>query len=611
MTSSEVLDAFRSIDPSGSGTITQAQFGELSNTLDMPLSEQSLKKIFQALGVVDDAPIKYERLIAWLFGPEASNRHQRSETQTMSLALDFAADEQQRMLEFLLTVNLFKQFAKEDHASLVAACLIRDCPTGHVFFEQGDEGSDFFIIVSGKASVSIDGSVVKHVGIGDYFGERSLLTSERRSATIAAEGETRVLKIARTKFFELGLQTKLQISKCRRRDNENDHSVLTKPASVKTPDELELIVDALSSTKSIMTLGNTKKWQALAEVMWEESVQAGTVVFAQGSDVMDYFYIVKSGVLTCDIDGKQIRSLDTGDSFGELALLYEAPRTATIMAETDSVLWLVDYKHFNSVLSRVELRKAERSATLAKKNNDLIPWLQGFDFSFVDANKLLESSGALPKHQELRELDGWLITQRISIREILSGEKFFFDVASVSYVWQTKEHPDPHGEQTDAVRAFLREHRHIRKVFIDWLSLPQKERSPEDTDGFRLGLKNINMIYLATTVLVVLSPHSLERFWPQFEGFLSFQGIGPEGLIPDANQRSHLICPASVDASEKESLKAEFLSKWSTSTIESALQHLAAPGTVVTNGTDKELQLGKLIELRDELILVMAQVSHD
>jgi signal-transduction protein with cAMP-binding, CBS, and nucleotidyltransferase domain len=173
---------------------------------------------------------------------------------------------------------------------LVSSEIVR---TGHVFFEQGDKGADFVIIVSGNATVCIDGTIVRPVGVGDYFGELSLLTSERRSATVAAEGETRVLQITRAKFFELGLPTKLKISKYRRcrtmtrESSFNDDRVIAKPANIKTKGDLARIVDALANVNEISTLGNTMKWQALAEIMWEEHVQAGTRVFTQGSDDRD------------------------------------------------------------------------------------------------------------------------------------------------------------------------------------------------------------------------------------------------------------------------------------------------------------------------------------
>jgi CRP-like cAMP-binding protein len=61
-------------------------------------------------------------------------------------------------------------------------------------------GVDFFVIVEGEASVSVDGAEVGRLGPGDYFGELALISERVRSATVAAETPLRCLVMASWDF---------------------------------------------------------------------------------------------------------------------------------------------------------------------------------------------------------------------------------------------------------------------------------------------------------------------------------------------------------------------------------------------------------------------------
>ena len=74
-------------------------------------------------------------------------------------------------------------------------------------------------------------------------------------------------------------------------------------------------------------------------------VRGGSLVFSQG-DEGDRYYAVESGSVAVEIDGEQIRVQGAGSGFGEIALLRDTPRTATIRAIEDLVLWAVDRDRF-------------------------------------------------------------------------------------------------------------------------------------------------------------------------------------------------------------------------------------------------------------------------
>lgn len=81
-------------------------------------------------------------------------------------------------------------------------------------------------------------------------------------------------------------------------------------------------------------------------------VPAGQVVVEQGA-AADTFYVIRSGSATVSIDGQHVRDLGPGAWFGELALLHDTPRTATVAAATDLDLLTLDRGTFLAFVAHV------------------------------------------------------------------------------------------------------------------------------------------------------------------------------------------------------------------------------------------------------------------
>ncbi len=99
--------------------------------------------------------------------------------------------------------------------------------------------------------------------------------------------------------------------------------------------------------------------------MDEHKVKAGEVVIKQGAKG-DELFIVDSGTLECykkfeeEDAEKFLKNYDPGEVFGELALLYNAPRAATIKAKTDCVLYALDRATFNHIVKDATQRKRDK-----------------------------------------------------------------------------------------------------------------------------------------------------------------------------------------------------------------------------------------------------------
>jgi MFS family permease len=88
---------------------------------------------------------------------------------------------------------------------------------------------------------------------------------------------------------------------------------------------------------------------------------AGERIFMQG-DPGDRFYVLGEGETEVAVDGKVAQTLGPGDSFGEIALLREVPRTATVTATQDALAYTLEREEF---LAAVTGHVAARQAALA------------------------------------------------------------------------------------------------------------------------------------------------------------------------------------------------------------------------------------------------------
>ncbi len=189
---------------------------------------------------------------------------------------------------------------------------------GEAVFSQGEPPDGYYVIVDGVARVLTTGDDGQEVSLnvltaGATFGEGSLLEGTPRTATVRASSPLTVLRLDRGVFDALtdlypSVGDAFEVAARTRKVNDflrvhSAFAVLRREATLELVDRLE-----------------------------DVTLPDGTVVVRQ-DDPSDALYLVQDGRLGVFIDELRVRTLHTGEFFGELGLLHSAPRAATVRAE--------------------------------------------------------------------------------------------------------------------------------------------------------------------------------------------------------------------------------------------------------------------------------------
>jgi cGMP-dependent protein kinase len=136
----------------------------------------------------------------------------------------------------------------------------------------------------------------------------------------------------------------------------------------KTPIQLndkELILNVLKNSFIFKELDDTEL-NILMACMFHCRVAEGQYVFKQG-DVANTFFIIKSGTAEIHANERFIKTLESPKYFGETALLYNAPRNASIRAATELELFGMERQTFQKMIRQISNRSFESSFACLEK----------------------------------------------------------------------------------------------------------------------------------------------------------------------------------------------------------------------------------------------------
>ncbi len=116
--------------------------------------------------------------------------------------MTFGADLEER-IQLLGGIWLFSTCDDDELARIAAVAQPREAEVGSALTVQGDEGTEFFVVVTGDASAAVDGAEVGTIGPGGFFGEMALIDGGERVATVTATSAMQLLVLDRHDFNEM------------------------------------------------------------------------------------------------------------------------------------------------------------------------------------------------------------------------------------------------------------------------------------------------------------------------------------------------------------------------------------------------------------------------
>lgn len=132
----------------------------------------------------------------------------------------------------------------------------------------------------------------------------------------------------------------------------------------KSADTVKHITERLMQAFMFQAL-DEKEFKIVVDAIEEVSGKSGEAIITEG-DQGDCMFVLEQGSLDCtkvfagNTEPTFLKEYKPGEGFGELALLYNAPRAATITSKTDYVCWKLDRDTFNNIVKDAASKKREK-----------------------------------------------------------------------------------------------------------------------------------------------------------------------------------------------------------------------------------------------------------
>lgn len=268
--------------------------------------------------------------------------------------------------DMLKAVPLLRSLTETQRDKLGGLMYERAFKTNETVFNKGDQPDGFYIITEGDVrvcSVKDDGSlhVLATLRNGDYFGETALVNDDLRGASVIADTDINTLFLEKRHFTmvfnavdvvfaqrRIGVTSNLDVT-----DSSSGFVVPERTADsmIKSAQIFAMLAHAFNNNPMLGKMGEDQK-QAIVENMHRITCKRGDVLITQG-DSGAHVFILQVGLLQVDKNNKPVGRMGPGTVFGELAILYNSPRAATVTALEDCVLWVLDRFSFRKIARNI------------------------------------------------------------------------------------------------------------------------------------------------------------------------------------------------------------------------------------------------------------------
>jgi NTE family protein/lysophospholipid hydrolase len=249
---------------------------------------------------------------------------------------------QEAVAQFLAAVSLFRGLDADALALVVGGLEPIALKAGDILFAEGDPAADLYVVYRGKLAVLTERAggrprKIGHVTTRQCVGEMGLVSAGKRSATVVADTDAVVLRLARPVFQSL-LARYPQLK-----------SVLGAIITERLPKLRAILTDLFGAMEDdvLRDIESYLSWRRLAR---------DEVLFKQG-DPGDALYMVIHGRLQVSVqaegkDASVIGEVARGEWVGEMALLDGLPRSATVVALRDSELMGLSRDGFDLLVAK-------------------------------------------------------------------------------------------------------------------------------------------------------------------------------------------------------------------------------------------------------------------